>query len=656
MQSLTWYMNRLRSMEPSEIISRFKELGSNYISAIKIRSGSIEPPRIAEGTTLQGLSCPSHGLDRSGYPSAYLAALTAQAQQIAAGQLNFFQHEAIHLGEPINWHRDWNQGLDAPLKLCAFLDYRDAPRSGDCKQVWEPNRHHQFLVLARAYFITGEVSYAQACERQMLAWIEANPFGYGMNWRSPLELGIRIINWAWALMLLRDGGYEIETQSLRKIIHTLELLFTETHSKLSSGSSANNHLIGELAGVYVGAAFLAHLPTANTIRAEVKTRLEREMLAQTFEDGCGAEHAFGYQFFVAQFHIACLHFAARTDDSFSPAYAQRLIKMAQFIDTVSASTGTCPMLGDHDDGYVIDLGEHGNSVPGLMQMVAAVVPQQATALDVSQTSESAYWLGRLPVSQTAEHRQAPALESVSLPASGYHLLQSGVRGGSDSASVLMDVAELGFGAIAAHGHADALSIVVAIGGLAIFVDPDTYDYFTYPQWRRHFRTTAAHNTVCVDATDQSEILGPFLWGRRANARLLDFSRSASGDRVIGEHDGYLRLGDPLLHRRSVRLEPQHRRMTITDELECKDAHAVATHFHCHPECNVTLNANTVAIQRAHVQAALKLPTAKARLARGEEESRLGWYSAGYHRKQPSTTICVEAAISGSTKFEYTLTW
>ena len=27
-----------------------------------------------------------------------------------------------------------------------------------------------------------------------------------MNWRSPLELGIRLINWVWALELIRPSG------------------------------------------------------------------------------------------------------------------------------------------------------------------------------------------------------------------------------------------------------------------------------------------------------------------------------------------------------------------------------------------------------------------------------------------------------------------
>ena len=56
-------------------------------------------------------------------------------------------------------------------------------------------------------------------------------------------------------------------------------------------------------------------------------------------------------------------------------------------------------------------------------------------------------------------------------------------------------------------------------GTDVLVDPGTYDYFTHPEWRRYFRSTQAHNTVEVDGLDQSQQLGLFLWGARAQRAL-----------------------------------------------------------------------------------------------------------------------------------------
>ena len=52
----------------------------------------------------------------------------------------------------------------------------------------------------------------------------------------------------------------------------------------------------------------------------------------------------------------------------------------------------------------------------------------------------------------------------------------------------------GFLSIAAHAHADALSVEVRYGGVDVLADPGTYCYHGDPAWRSYFRSTIAHNT------------------------------------------------------------------------------------------------------------------------------------------------------------------
>ena len=94
--------------------------------------------------------------------------------------------------------------------------------------------------------------------------------------------------------------------------------------------------------------------------------------------------------------------------------------------------------------------------------------------------------------------------------------------------MVFDCGELGFKAIAAHGHADALSFTLRAFGSDVFVDPGTYDYFSYSAWRAYFRSTSAHNTLAVDGRDQSVMLGPFLWGARAQARCIAWEPGIQG--------------------------------------------------------------------------------------------------------------------------------
>ena len=84
----------------------------------------------------------------------------------------------------------------------------------------------------------------------------------------------------------------------------------------------------------------------------------------------------------------------------------------------------------------------------------------------------------------------------------------------------MDCGDLGFGSIAAHGHADALSIQVYYEGNPVLVDSGTYNYHVPKKYRDEMRSTKAHNTVYVEDIEQAEMLGPFLWGCRYNVNTI----------------------------------------------------------------------------------------------------------------------------------------
>ena len=53
----------------------------------------------------------------------------------------------------------------------------------------------------------------------------------------------------------------------------------------------------------------------------------------------------------------------------------------------------------------------------------------------------------------------------------------------------------GFLSIAAHAHADALSVEVRHDGVDVLADPGTYCYHGQPEWRQYFRSTLGHNTL-----------------------------------------------------------------------------------------------------------------------------------------------------------------
>ncbi|MDH5511908.1 MAG: heparinase II/III family protein [Gammaproteobacteria bacterium] len=579
--------------------------------------------------------------------------LVHDADEIAGHRLSYFNLERHDMGNPIDWNRDHGSNRQAPMIYSPSIDYRDFRITGDCKLVWEPNRHHQLVVLGRAYRATGDKRYAQAVVDQLDSWLRQNPFGTGMNWRSPLELGIRLINWIWAIDLTRDAGLFVGDFRDR-ILHSVYLHCWENMRKLSRASSANNHLIGEAAGVFVATAYFQELPDAARWRNASREVLLREIGLQSYADGCTREHALGYEFFVLQFYLFCGIVAGKIHEDFPPFYWSRLERMLEFLGRLSEGGMPPPLFGDCDDGYVLNLGDSQHDLASLLSIGAILFNRPDFRARAGSCRETAHWLlGKackekfeaIPSSSSKEN-----LESRSFPESGYYLLQSGEYGAPDRISVFFDCAELGFGPIAAHGHADALSFTLRAFGVEIFVDPGTYDYFTYPAWRNYFRSTRAHNCLVVDGKDQSDMLGPFMWGARAQARCTRWEPRRGGGLVSGEHDGYRGLADPVIHSRTLELDGSARTLAIHDEIRSHGTHAIAIYFHLSENCKSRLlQSNRIEISVAGRHVTLELdPRMQVETLAGSDAPIAGWVSRGYHRKVPATTIVARTDCNGST--------
>lgn len=646
MQSLNWYYRRLRSMNLAELTWRLRGMLRDACDSVRIPIGLL-PGRTERTSARLGEFSPGFRpspVDRDDWQSLpanlrteWQRKLLDTADSLLANRLSYFDLVDVDHGTPLNWHRDHSAGIDAPLRLSVFTDYRDFATYGDCKLVWEPNRHHQFVVLARAYATTGDKQYADKVAELMRSWIDANPFGYGMNWKSVLEHGVRVINWVWAIDLIRDSG-AIDDGLWRDVRRTMFLAIWDAHRKFSRGSSANNHLVGEAAGVFVGACYFSDFPNVDGWADDAATVLEREIVLQTYDDGCTREHAFGYQFFVIQFFTLCLLAGRASGRPFTNQYERRLQRMYQFVAELCRDTGVPPRAGDADDGYVLDFGDLPAAPDRLLAAGQELFDDQSLAADAP--SETVFWL-------TGRHAESAgtslsSARSRSFPGSGYHLLRSKRMG------VFFDCADLGYGPIAAHGHADCLSFCLAVDGEPVIVDAGTYDYFTHPDWREYFRTTRAHNTVEIDGRSQSQMLGPFLWGQRANAKLIRWHDDEDVTEVTGEHDGYRNLTDPVTHRRSLSLDKVQDRLSVRDELSAKASHVARLHLHLQPGLSIRKTTEScVEIDLQQATLVIRFADARVECVDADDSGKLGWISEGYHRKKASTCLRVEKPFNGN---------
>jgi len=659
MQSLNWYIKRLKSMAPAEIAWRIQSACRDILDGYRIPAGIY--PDSAESLKSITESDPPFRLadfppsSAINFREEWRERLITKAEQICAHKLTFFELEDHFLGNPIDWHKDHASGQKAPLIYIGKIDYRDFGQTGDCKLVWEPSRHHQLVVLARAYRITGDRKYAHEVINQIDSWLKKNPFGFGMNWRSPMELSIRILNWVWALDLINESGL-FAGEPKQRILRSVYLHLWEITRKFSQGSSANNHLIGEAAGVFIASCYFSELKDTDKWRAQSRDIIAREIHHQTYADGCNKELAYGYQLFVMQFLMFSGIVARKAGCDFTEDFWKKLEMMVEFSGALGEAGGL-PNYGDADDGYVLDLGATHSDAKYLVAAGAILFNRPDFKAQAGEFPEPVYWL--LGPGSMVNYRQIKIADchppvSRAFPYSGFYLLQSG-NTLANSLSVLFDCGDLGFQSIAAHGHADALSFTLRFGGEDLFVDPGTFDYFTYPDYRHYFRKTIAHNTIEIDGLDQSEILGSFMWGKKAHSHCLEWTPGPEGQggMVSAEHDGYTRLTDPVVHRRSIRLEADKQCLTIDDEIMARDEHQVKLNFHLAEGCEITQTGNNCygVMSKTGSQVTIEFETRlTVEVFRGQENPISGWHSNSYHRKTPINTIQCTAATHGNSSF------
>ncbi len=663
MQSIAWYLKRARTMSAGELAWRIRSELRDAVDACRVPL-RLYPQIDAPLPPLPSAPrwCPVPLGDwrdvAPGDPAAeWCNRLIARADRIAAHRLSFFDLDDVHLGDPIDWNRDHASGRPTPTGFAQSIDYRDYAEAGDAKVVWEPNRHHQFVILGRAYRATGDPKYAAALIEQLGSWIDQCPFGTGMNWRSPLELAIRVVNWIWALDLITDCG--LLTAAFRtRVFQSVALHVWEIARKYSRGTSANNHRVGEACGVLTATSYYPELPDAAKLRDESRRILAEEIVAQSYPSGATREQALGYQLFVLQLFLFAGLADRRSGGRLPPEFWTRLHRMFDFVDAL-ARGGPLPLYGDADDGYVLDLGDRATDV-GALRDLAAHVFADDRAEQPPVLRETTHWLfgsnAATRRSTSARGRSEP-LESTAFEDAGLYLLQWGDTASRDRVSVLFDCGELGFGALAAHGHADALSIAVRAFGVDVLVDPGTYDYFTFPEWRRYFRSTRAHNTITLDGHDQSAQQGLFLWGRRATARCLEWEPRPGGGNVAGEHDGYSGSNGGAICRRRLELDRASRTLTITDEIVGEGEHDVALMFHFGEQCRLARADHSLLVDCGAGTVVLRLDERLAvTTAHGGGVEEGGWVSRGYHRRTAALTVCGRVRVRDTTMLRSILTF
>ncbi len=415
--------------------------------------------------------------------------------------------------------------LNQTQRVAAAAGWNDPQRDA----LWLYNLHYFDDLCAQ-----GAVERAGWHQALIARWIAQNPAGKGCGW-DPYPTSLRIVNWIkWAL-----SGGDLGDAARHSLAVQARCLARSIEWHL-----LGNHVLANAKGLVFAGCFFEGEEAEGWLREGLEI-LGAQMEEQVLPDGGHFERSPMYHAIVLEDLLDLANVLAAYGVAGDVAGRLRAAAPAM-IAWLRAMT--------HPDG---ELAYFNDAAPGVAASAEALA-QYAASLGIAERA---------------------AQTSVWLRDSGYLRLASGPF------VALFDAAAVGPDYQPGHAHADTLSFELAYKGARVLCNSGVSTYEVGTQ-RAFERSTPAHNTVCVDGADSSEVWASFRVARRARPSACEFEIAAGGVRASASHDGYARLPGAPTHRRELRVEQG--RVHWIDTVEGRGEHEVSGYIPFHPEMRCEL--------------------------------------------------------------------
>lgn len=483
-EKISWYFWRLRVMTPAEYLSRARSV----MLRLTLRRGL----RRLQGAHLDLTPSGKPDLpDPNLAPPGLAEALAREAGELRSGQWKVFGSRPFQTEVPPDWFIDPVVGKSLKDFGDGSGDHRRLPEGMDARSIWELSRWIQVCRLAQSAFLNGKDEDAEAALHWLWDWVEKNPPGHGIHWASPLETGLRLIQFVWIEALLEPGGYTKGTEwgELRQGIVPVHFWWTWRHR--SFGSSANNHLLGELAAVLAALCRWPGLAELGVERRTVAGELFDQILLQFHPDGGNREQALHYHLFALELCQQALWMLEQCGEKVPDRVRERMELARRFFATLHPEEEPWDY-GDSDDALVVPLSRD----PGQHALEWKAWIEGGRRGEVLR-----FWLGNAGGSGSWETPEGWQL----FPESGMAVRRCG------DLLVRADASPMGLEPMAAHGHVDALHLSVWKGDQAVVIDPGTGGYFGDAVVRTWLASPEAHNGPVMEEAGYPVRRGVFLW-------------------------------------------------------------------------------------------------------------------------------------------------
>jgi uncharacterized heparinase superfamily protein len=366
-----------------------------------------------------------------------------------------FNGEAHMLADPVDWLTNPSEDVEWHILLHKF---------------------YYAAGLGQAFLATGDASYAERWMALIGSWMRVTPPGF----IAADVTGRRVQNWIYSTRaFIACGTVHVARLDAGFVRRMLESLSLQVDFLCQNLTPKRNHRTLELYAIFLAGVAFPEMRRAAYWREFALRETVANMQADLQSDGVHCEQSTDYHHLALRNWLHVRTLASRNGIQVPPLMDTLLERALEFSLHIHKPDGAAPSFSDGDVHSFLPLLLQGAQLFGRedMRFVASRGAQ-----------------GRPPANCTAH-----------FPASGYHVVRSHWSMPprfAHAQHLVFDCGPLGEGN---HGHFDALSFELAAFGRSLIVDPGRYTYSESgdTNWRVHFRSTAAHNTVCVDGRSQT---------------------------------------------------------------------------------------------------------------------------------------------------------
>jgi hypothetical protein len=400
------------------------------------------------------------------------------------------------------WHKQQNGGAPPDWFANPFSEQsvRDTAANwweisdfgqGDIKGIWELSRFNWVIALA-TMAKAGEQASIEQMNSWVRDWCEKNPPYKGPNWKCGQEASLRVLHLILSAWIL--GQDTKPTLALVKLIeaHLKRIAPTISYAV----GQQNNHGTSEAAALFIGGSFLV----GHSQEAESWARLGRYWLNERatsliLPDGTFSQYSVVYHRLMLDTYSFCEAWRRKRNlPFFNKQLYQRLAAATRWLANITdVETGDAPNIGANDGAHILTTTncDYRDFRPSIQ--LASTLYCEGRYYDDGPWDDALKWLEIEPRSKKI-HQQSSSMKH-----GGFHVLRR-----SDALAVLR-FPNFDF----RPSQCDALHLDFWCKGINVMRDAGTFSYNSeLYEW---FSSSAAHNTIEFDGSDQMPRIGRFLY-------------------------------------------------------------------------------------------------------------------------------------------------